>query len=108
MSRAVLNHLCELLHAKISTPRTNEEEDWYIELIQSSLEEIKSRSISFEEADASFRELLATIYMENEEFTKAARLLGAINLENGSRQYTEQEKAAKYVKIAELFLQVMK
>jgi COP9 signalosome complex subunit 4 len=51
------------------------------------------------------REALAELYMDEEEYIEAAKALAAINLESSSRQYTDVQKAEKYVKIAELYLQ---
>ncbi|GLE03138.1 hypothetical protein PINS_up012017 [Pythium insidiosum] len=48
---------------------------------------------------------LADLYMEDEEYIEAAKALAAINLESSARQYSDTQKAEKYVKIAELYLQ---
>lgn len=78
---------------------------WKMEFISFCLARIKLRILSFEEPDVLFREALAAMYMEEEEFIEAAKALAAINLESSARQYSDSEKAEKYVKIAELYLQ---
>lgn len=78
---------------------------WKLEFIIFCLAKIKPRVVSFEEPDVLFREALAELYMEEEEYIEAAKALAAINLESSSRQYTDIQKAEKYVKIAELYLQ---
>lgn len=78
---------------------------WKLEFIIFCLTKIKPRILSFEEPDVLFRESLAELYMEEEEYIEAAKALAAINLESSARQYTDVQKAEKYVKIAELYLQ---
>ncbi|KAF1790120.1 Winged helix-turn-helix DNA-binding domain [Phytophthora cactorum] len=78
---------------------------WKLEFICFCLAKIKPRILSFEEPDVMFRESLAAMYMDEEEYIEAAKALAAINLESSTRQYTDVEKAEKYVKIAELYLQ---
>ncbi len=62
-------------------------------------------SMGLDEADYTVRETLATIYEEEEDWSEAARVLQPINVESGHRVFTDSEKAAHYVRIAELFLQ---
>ncbi|GMF65320.1 unnamed protein product [Phytophthora lilii] len=78
---------------------------WKLEFICFCLAKIKPRILSFEEPDVMFRESLAAMYMDEEEYIEAAKALAAINLESSTRQYSDVEKAEKYVKIAELYLQ---
>lgn len=78
---------------------------WKLEFIIFCLTKLKARILSFEEPDVLFRESLAELYMEEEEYIEAAKALAAINLESSARQYTDVQKAEKYVKIAELYLQ---
>ena len=56
--------------------------------------------------DALYRECLSNVYIEEEEYVEAAKCLVGINLESGGLKFTDEEKAGKYVKIAELYLQV--
>uniref|UniRef100_A0AAV1UFA6 COP9 signalosome complex subunit 4 n=1 Tax=Peronospora matthiolae TaxID=2874970 RepID=A0AAV1UFA6_9STRA len=100
ISRAVITHLASVVGA-IDV----EAHSWKLEFICFCLTKIKSRVLSFEEPDVLFRESLAAMYMDEEEYIEAAKALAAINLESSTRQYTDVEKIEKYVKIAELYLQ---
>lgn len=82
-----------------------DEHPWKMGFLGFCLTKLKPRILSFEEPDVLFREALATMYMEEEEYIEAAKALAAINLESSARQYSDGEKAEKYVKIAELYLQ---
>jgi len=61
--------------------------------------------VSFEEEDFIIRELLAEVLQAEGNWSEAAKLLAAINLETGTRCRTSMQKAEKYVKIAELYLE---
>ncbi|KDO26596.1 hypothetical protein SPRG_08000 [Saprolegnia parasitica CBS 223.65] len=78
---------------------------WKKDLLIFALQHIKPRILSFEETDVVLREQLCDLFMEEEEYIEAAKTLAAINLESSARQYSDDEKAEKYVKIAELYLQ---
>mmetsp|Transcript_18376 Transcript_18376/g.33021 ORF Transcript_18376/g.33021 Transcript_18376/m.33021 type:complete len:391 (+) Transcript_18376:1776-2948(+) len=60
---------------------------------------------SFEEEDAKIREQVAEVLTAKRDFYSAARTLAGINLESSTRNVPVPEKAAKYVQIAELFLE---
>ncbi|KAF4143427.1 PCI domain-containing protein [Phytophthora infestans] len=100
ISRAVITHL-----ASVVSGIDVDAHPWKLEFICFCLAKIKPRILSFEEPDVLFRESLAAMYMDEEEYIEAAKALAAINLESSTRQYTDVEKAEKYVKIAELYLQ---
>ncbi|CEM32232.1 unnamed protein product [Vitrella brassicaformis CCMP3155] len=70
-----------------------------------ALDKMRARVVSYEEEDYIIREHLAAVHQHEGEFSAAARCLAQINLESGSRQRSVAEKAEKYVKIAELFLE---
>jgi len=70
-----------------------------------ALEKLRGRVVSFEEEDFLIRELLAECLQAEGNWSEAAKLLAAINLETGSRCRTSTQKAEKYVKIAELYLE---
>ncbi|OQR96149.1 COP9 signalosome complex subunit [Achlya hypogyna] len=78
---------------------------WKKDVVIYALQQIKPRILSFEETDVVLRERLCDLYMEEEEYIEAAKALAAINLESSARQYSDDQKAEKYVKIAELYLQ---
>lgn len=75
------------------------------ELALHTLEKLRGRVVSFEEEDYVIRELLADVFQAEGDWAEAAKCLAAINLETGSRCRTSQQKAEKYVKIAELYLE---
>eukprot|EP00928_Gymnodinium_smaydae_P083152 TRINITY_DN66409_c0_g1_i1.p1 TRINITY_DN66409_c0_g1~~TRINITY_DN66409_c0_g1_i1.p1 ORF type:complete len:446 (+),score=101.29 TRINITY_DN66409_c0_g1_i1:137-1339(+) len=69
------------------------------------LDRLRGRVVSFEEEDFVIRELLSEVFQAEGDWSEAAKLLAAINLETGTRCRTSQQKAEKYVKIAELYLE---
>ncbi|ETW02663.1 hypothetical protein H310_06122 [Aphanomyces invadans] len=101
ISRGLLTHLASSVLVRIDP----EAHAWKKDFLVYCLAKIKSRILSFEEADVALREILCDLLMDEEEYIEAAKTLAAINLESSSRQYTDDEKAEKYVKIAELYLQ---
>jgi len=70
-----------------------------------TLEKLRGRVVSFEEEDFVIRELLSEVFQAEGDWSEAAKLLAAINLETGTRCRTPLQKAEKYVKIAELYLE---
>ncbi|OQS02115.1 COP9 signalosome complex subunit [Thraustotheca clavata] len=100
IARAVLAHFIQALE-RIDP----EAHSWKTDLIKFTLQTIKPRIMSFEETDVVLREQLCEVLIEEEEYIEAAKTLAAINLESSARQYTDDQKAEKYVKIAELYLQ---
>mmetsp|Transcript_58580 Transcript_58580/g.188280 ORF Transcript_58580/g.188280 Transcript_58580/m.188280 type:complete len:406 (+) Transcript_58580:94-1311(+) len=70
-----------------------------------TLEKLRGRVVSFEEEDFVIRELLSEVFQAEGDWAEAAKCLAAINLETGTRCRTPLQKAEKYVKIAELYLE---
>merc|ERR1719343_1827705 len=70
-----------------------------------TLDRLKGRVVSFEEEDFVIRELLSEVFQAEGDWSEAAKCLAAINLETGTRCRTPLQKAEKYVKIAELYLE---
>ena len=48
---------------------------------------------------------MSEILSEEEDYAEAAQMLAGINMESGGRQYSGVDKAAKYIRIAELYLE---
>mmetsp|Transcript_23077 Transcript_23077/g.65008 ORF Transcript_23077/g.65008 Transcript_23077/m.65008 type:complete len:405 (-) Transcript_23077:67-1281(-) len=69
------------------------------------LDKLRGRVVSFEEEDFLIRELLSDVFQAEGDWSEAAKCLAAINLETGTRCRTPLQKAEKYVKIAELYLE---
>ncbi|RHY42394.1 hypothetical protein DYB34_002032 [Aphanomyces astaci] len=101
VSRGLLTHLASSVLVRIDP----DVHAWKKDLLAYCLNKIKPRILSFEEADIVLREVLCDLLMDEEDYIEAAKTLAAINLESSARQYTDEEKAEKYVKIAELYLQ---
>eukprot|EP00386_Alphamonas_edax_P004366 GDKI01013835.1.p1 GENE.GDKI01013835.1~~GDKI01013835.1.p1 ORF type:complete len:452 (-),score=131.29 GDKI01013835.1:125-1480(-) len=76
-------------------------------LAQHTIDKLRGRVTSYEEEDALLREALSEVLMNENEHTAAAKVLAAVNYEGGvgGRQRTSEEKADKYVLIAELYLE---
>merc|ERR1712187_564368 len=70
-----------------------------------TLDKLRGRVVSFEEEDFIIRELLSEVFQAEGNWSEAAKLLAAINLETGTRCRTPLQKANKYVKIAEFYLE---
>lgn len=75
------------------------------ELARHTLDRLRGRVVSFEEEDFVMRELLSEVFQAEGDWAEAAKCLAAINLESGTRCRTPLQKAEKYVKIAELYLE---
>ncbi|OLQ01363.1 COP9 signalosome complex subunit 4 [Symbiodinium microadriaticum] len=75
------------------------------ELALHTLDRLRGRVVSFEEEDFVIRELLSEVFQAEGDWAEAAKCLAAINLESGTRCRTPLQKAEKYVKIAELYLE---
>ncbi|KAH7439958.1 hypothetical protein KP509_04G084400 [Ceratopteris richardii] len=70
-----------------------------------ALNQIQPRVVSFEEQVAVIREGLAEVYVDEEEWSKAAQMLSGIDLESGIRVLDDTYKLSKCVKIAQLYLE---
>ncbi|MCO5588682.1 hypothetical protein L7F22_042641 [Adiantum nelumboides] len=75
------------------------------EVAQYALMQIQPRVVSFEEQVSVIREGLAELYVNEEEWSKAAQMLSGIDLESGIRMLDDTYKLSKCVKIALLYLE---
>eukprot|EP00933_Yihiella_yeosuensis_P041072 TRINITY_DN35509_c0_g1_i1.p1 TRINITY_DN35509_c0_g1~~TRINITY_DN35509_c0_g1_i1.p1 ORF type:complete len:404 (-),score=95.94 TRINITY_DN35509_c0_g1_i1:215-1426(-) len=75
------------------------------ELALHCLNKLRGRVVSFEEEDFLIRELLSEVFQAEGAWAEAAKCLSQINMETGTRCRTSLQKAEKYVKIAELYLE---
>lgn len=96
-ARPVLQQVAEQMD-KLKNPELKE-------LGLHALERLRGRVVSFEEEDFVIRELLSEVFQAEGDWNEAAKCLAAINLETGTRCRTPLQKAEKYVKIAELYLE---
>ncbi len=69
------------------------------------VEALQSQSASFEEQDASIREILATGYEAQEEYSSAAKALQGIHLETTQRQISDGAKVNMWTKIVRYYLE---
>ena len=79
--------------------------DPLLELGNFAIRELESRVTSFEEEDSKIREQVADVYSAKKDYLAAARVLSAVNLEGTTRSIPPEEKADKYIRIAEYFLE---
>ena len=100
VSRVVLLDLAHRLSSNSLSP------DVVKEIGLFAIDKTAARATSFEEAVSTIRESIATIYEQEEEWSKAARMLAAIPLESGIRMLDDDFKVEKYIRIAMLYLQV--
>jgi len=70
-----------------------------------ALERIQPRVVSFEESVTIIRENLADVLEKEEQWTKAAQVLGGIDLDSGMRNVDPAYKLHKNIKIAMLYLE---
>lgn len=75
------------------------------ELCGWSIGEIAPQVQSFEDADFCLRNTLYDALLEEGSFKEAACALSGINMEGSAKSYSDFDKAAMYVKIAETFLE---
>ncbi|KAL2644894.1 hypothetical protein R1flu_012481 [Riccia fluitans] len=75
------------------------------EVAQYALAQIQPRVVSFEEQVSIIREGLAELYVNEEQWSKAAQMLSGIDLDSGIRMLDDTYKLAKCVKIGLLYLE---
>lgn len=94
-----------LLGSYVETLRKLESPDVKVESGRYALQALESRVVSFEEQDASIREILADAYQEQEEYIEAARMLQGIQLESTQRKVSEDAKVRTWIRICRLYLE---
>lgn len=70
-----------------------------------ALQTLEPRVVSFEEQDATIREVLADAYQENDDFLEAARMLQGIQLESSQRRISDDSKVRTWIRICRLLLE---
>lgn len=80
--------------------------DPLVEIANFVLESFGTRAAAFEEEEAKIRDQLAEVYSAKKDYLLAAKTLAALNLEGASRTLSADEKADKYIKIAEYYLEL--
>eukprot|EP00744_Colponema_vietnamica_P006134 GILI01008930.1.p1 GENE.GILI01008930.1~~GILI01008930.1.p1 ORF type:complete len:391 (-),score=158.02 GILI01008930.1:114-1286(-) len=74
-------------------------------LAKYTLLKFKGRTISFEEEEAVVSEHLGEVYQADLKYLKAAKVLAAINLDSGVRSLNAEQKGARWIRIAELYIE---
>lgn len=70
-----------------------------------ALSVLEPRIGSFEEQDASIREILAEAYQAQEEYLEAAKMLQGIKLESSQRTISDESKIRTWMRICRLYLE---
>jgi len=70
-----------------------------------ALQTLESRVVSFEEQDATIREIMADAYQEQEEFIEAAKMLQGIQLESSQRKISDDVKVRTWIRICRLYIE---
>jgi len=70
-----------------------------------ALEALQSRVVSFEEQDASIREILADAFQEQENYVEAAKILQGLRLESSQRKVPDEVKVRTWIRICRLYLE---
>ncbi|MCJ1396406.1 COP9 signalosome complex subunit 4, partial [Xylographa bjoerkii] len=94
-----------LIGAYVEALRVVPSPDVKIESGRYALEALQSRVVSFEEQDASIREILADAFQEQEDYVEAARILQGLQLESSQRKVPDEVKVRTWIRICRLYLE---
>lgn len=92
--------LTSLIQALASTPA-----DVKVKVGAHIADKLQSQTASFEEQNATVRDILATGYEEEEDWSKAAQALQGIHLESTQRQVPDLVKVQTWVRIVRCYLE---
>jgi len=98
ISRNVVSHYANAL-SRVNPPSLLEE------IGRWSLSALGPHVSSFEDADAALRKALFKVLLAQGDYGEAAGMLAGINMETSARAYSEVERAAAYVTVAETYLE---
>ena len=76
-----------------------------VEAGRHALQALESRVVSFEEQDASIREIVADAFQEQEDYVDAAKILQGIQLDSSQRKVSDDEKVRIWIRICRLYLE---
>ena len=94
-----------LLAAFVDALRLLKQADVKIEAGKHALQVLEPRVASFEDQDASIREILAGVYQGQEDYIEAAKVLQGIHLESSQRKITDETKVKTWIRICRLYLE---
>ena len=72
---------------------------------QHSLQVLEPRVVSFEDQDASIREIVADAFQSQENYIEAAKVLQGIQLESSQRNISDDVKVQTWIRICRLYLE---
>mmetsp|Transcript_18330 Transcript_18330/g.24187 ORF Transcript_18330/g.24187 Transcript_18330/m.24187 type:complete len:403 (-) Transcript_18330:374-1582(-) len=98
ISRNVMSHFA-------SSVKELSNKEVFEEVANYTIKKFQNQVVSFEDGDYILRDALFEYYLAEESFKEAATALSGLNMESGTKVYTEAEKANMYVKIAETYLE---
>lgn len=94
-----------LLGAYVEALRSLSSSAAKIEAGRHALQALESRVVSFEEQDASIREIVADAFQEQEDYVDAAKILQGIQLESSQRKVSDDDKVRIWIRICRLYLE---
>lgn len=94
-----------LLGAYVETLRRVSGSAIKIEAGRHALQALESRVVSFEEQDASIREIVADAFQEQDDYLDAARILQGIQLDSSQRKVSDDDKVRIWIRICRLYLE---
>ena len=94
-----------LLASAVEAVRDLKNPEDQISVGQHALQSLQSRVVSFEDQDATIREILADAYQQEEEWTESAKMLQGINLESSQRKVPDDYKVRIHMRICRLYLE---
>ena len=94
-----------LLTASVDALRRLPSPETRIAVGQHALAALAPRVASFEDQDGAVREILADAYQATEKYAAAARVLAAVRLDTSTRQTSDRDKVAAWVRICRLYLE---
>lgn len=94
-----------LLGSAVEAIKSLSSTDAKIDVGTHALQSLESRVVSFEEQDASIREIMADAYTEQEDFIDAAKMLQGIQLESSQRKISDDAKVRTWMRICRLYIE---
>ncbi|RDW60154.1 hypothetical protein BP5796_11760 [Coleophoma crateriformis] len=95
-----------LLAVFIAALKTIPSNETKIAVGQHALDVLQAQASSFEEQNASLREIMADAYEEDEDHLAAANVLAGIPLESSQRKVTNEDKVRFWIRITRNYLEV--
>ena len=94
-----------LLASVITTLKSLPDTEAQIAIGSHALTTLEPRVVSFEEQDASVREIMADAYIAQEDFIEAAKVLQGIQLESSQRKIPDDVKVRTWMRICRLYIE---